>query len=503
MNLIGKKISVIISFLILSLIFVGSINTETKTNLFYTPKVGDTFGFAGTIYDNEVGIDRRIVTNMTTGDLIEYVDMLIEKNDVVDLQNISFHIENISPTIFTPNLSINSVSHSTNSFEKNTTKYLPHDSQNWQNTTNTNNFTPSTYNQSMMVDYNYTNDKTPSTMLVGDSGMIVYVGIPEVPLGGVEGPDQGGQCSDQEMLNLKIADSGRINTPFITNISQLQIRGIFNITLFDRTVFDQDNLAWLGSHSADNITWSQVEIGNITGIDPAYDGTQVVVVFQLEKNFGTGMLEALEKTCPSNGGNGGGSPFANFGDFSKVQLTWNETNLENRPFTINSFQFGLSTKTYTGINHTERFLKKNMSLGDPQSPFYAYVNLSLLIDVTILFEYDINTGILLRFKTIMKITIGTTGDNIEAPLGDSGYTGYISLKNIRKKTNLMEFNLNHHTSLYQEDPPTTIPTTTTTTKDISQSSSKTNIPTITTNFPFFLSILPLTILIVMRKQNRS
>ena len=487
-------LNLILISLLLFLSF-GQVRATVQSN--YTPIVEDVFTYSGSTIETGSEMQERIVNNVTTPfQLIDYYKENIEQKNIQDVNNVTIVVQTINPSTILTNLSVFGSQNAAGSYSTNDSSYYNvHDYPNWLNQTINENFEKQPFNQTGPMEFNYSTGFVPSSMIVGDN-QFVYVGMPAVPFGSDEGGSgSGAECSLQDMTNYTIANSGEIELPPeppFNDLTQFTLRGIFNASIFDRTVFDADNLAWLNGHSADNITWTTVDLGLISGINPSFDGMDVVLVYQLAINYGTGMLEADTGYCQVSSDT---NPLEYFGDLSTLQLTWTNYTRTNRPFTINGYQFSLTTKTYQGTNYTSKSLVQNMPLGD--SGIYADADLTLYLNGTIMFEFDTATGFMVGFSSNFKASIGMSINSVEIPLPNAGYNGTATVNVSRGMQSLMDFKLTKHTSLYQT-PPSTSTISTTSTTITSQSQSKTTIST--TDYPGYLLVLTLPIIIVIRKK---
>ena len=512
------KIVFLSSIFVLSLIFLSFSQVRTELQSNYTPLISDTFSYSGTSTNIEFNSQKRIITNTTTQELLDYFDQVLETNSG-EITNVNLTIDGITASTIGTSLSIAGISDTTGSYTKNDTKAYNAGTQVWDNQSSTQNLNPSPFNDSQTVDFNYSLGTVPSSMILGD-GMNVYIGMTPMPFGDNGQQGQGSSCSAQDLMFFTVNDSGQIDVPIFTNISQISLKGIFDATTFNWTEFDQDNLAYIGNHASDNITWTQVDIGVISGINPSYSGTEVVLVYQIEQNFGTGMLEASDSYCPQ--GSGDFNPFVYFGDLSQLTVVWTDFQQDNRPYTINGYDYSLTTKTYEGTNQTVRAITVNMSIGDPGSNFYAMVNLTLDLNVSIDFEYDINTGFLVEFRTSFSAKIGMSIDSIEIPLGTSGENGTATMSGMLEAQNNMDFKLTSHSSLYQLPPPTSSTSTSTSTSTTSSSTttsltssststsntsssssssnSQSTTQTITTDYPNLIFLLAIPAIAILRRK---
>ena len=480
--------------ILMILILISVFQVGAETNVVYMPTIGDTFSYSGSMSQIESHLNERLITNTTTGELIDYEYSNLEKNANDLLQNISLDINGVWDTYMRTNLSLSGIKNYNGSYQRNETNKFDPDTRNWQNNSLTENYNQDPYTESQSMEFNYTDSSVPSTMIVGDSGTIVYVGIPEIPMGSDSG-DSGSSCSQQDMINFTI-NNGEILLPDIypfNDMTAYTLAGIFDINVFDFNEFNNDNKAYVDSHGSDNITWSQIAVDLISGIDHGYDGLQVILVYHLtDHQFG--QYEAQENYC-SNSGNGGGSPFEYFGDFSLIKLTWNDVVKTNEQYTINGYQLSLTTISHQGLNQTNRQFTRVIPIGDPGHTFDAPVELKLSLDVALIFEYDKVTGFLVNFSTKMTVNIELHAQNIEVPLGDSGYNGTGNINSSIYFSNVMEFKLASHSGLYQEPQSTS-----STTIDSTESTSKQNTVTITTDFPTYVFFLALATIIITKRK---
>ena len=491
----------IISLFLISMTHVTGIESnEDNLQTDYIPVINDYFTYTGDNEQVEIQIEQRHVTNSTTGDLIDYYYGFLEILSREHISNASFLISGMDQSLFGANMSINGFENTPDSYIKNDTKAYNMTNRNWNNQSSLLYMNETPFNQEMAYKFGYASGTVPSSMVIGDN-MNVNIGMDSIPIGG---DDSGNSvCAPEDLAPFTIQNGGQISLPSyypFDNLSEFQLLGIFKALAFDWSSFKQDNQAYLNNNVGNNITWTTVELGLISGIDPTLDGMVVVLVYQLAKNFGTGMLEATDNYC--NSSSGGGSPFDYFGNFSVIPLTWTEVDKTNRPFVINGFNYNLATKTYQGLNDTSVGIQVNMSLGDQGSNFYAMVNLSLQVHVGIYFEYDITTGFMVDFKTDLAIFLGMNADNIKVPLGNSSYTGTATINSTMSMANHMDFTLAQHSSLYQSTSQTN--TTLTKQTNTTNSTSPLSQSTITTtDFPTFILILALPMLILFRKKKNS
>ena len=513
MNYRATKIIFISSIFVLSLMFlsIGQVQTEFQNN--YTPVISDTFSYSGTTMTLESGIQNRIVTNTTTNELLDYFDQITEQKTLEQITNVSIVIDSITSSNIGTSLSIDGITNTAGSYTKNNTNAYNAETGLWDNSSTTQNLNPSPFNDTQNYGFNYSLGTVPSSMIFGDNTN-VYIGMQSIPFGDQnQNQNQSTSCSESDRVYYTIDGAGQISVPMFTNLSQFKLKGIFDSITFNWTEFQLDNLAYIGNHASDNITWANVDIGLISGINPALNGTQVVLVYQLEQNFGTGMLEASDFYC--SGGSGDFNPLTYFGDLSTLQLVWTDFQDTNQPFTINGYYYLLTTKTYRATNQTVRDLYVNMSIGDPGSNFYAMVNLSLNLMAYINFVYDVDTGFLVSFSTSFDAKITMSIDSIVIPLGTSGYTGTASMLGNMEAANDMNFNLTSHSSLYQQPQLTTstststsssstsITTSTSGTSSSSSSAGQSTTSTITTDYPAFIFLLALPVIVLLRRKIKS
>ena len=260
------KIVFLSSIFVLSLIFLSFSQVRTELQSNYTPLISDTFSYSGTSTNIEFNSQKRIITNTTTQELLDYFDQVLETNSG-EITNVNLTIDGITASTIGTSLSIAGISDTTGSYTKNDTKAYNAGTQVWDNQSSTQNLNPSPFNDSQTVDFNYSLGTVPSSMILGD-GMNVYIGMTPMPFGDNGQQGQGSSCSAQDLMFFTVNDSGQIDVPIFTNISQISLKGIFDATTFNWTEFDQDNLAYIGNHASDNITWTQVDIGVISGINP-------------------------------------------------------------------------------------------------------------------------------------------------------------------------------------------------------------------------------------------
>lgn len=496
------KIYILGSIIALSIIFsslamVQAVGTDT-----YSPSINDSFSYSGTNIELERDKQLRIITNKTDNTLIDYFDQVIETNSIQELTNVSMVINSLTSSVASTAIAVNGIQDQTGSYIKNNTNYYNIGNGLWNNVSTTDYMNPNPFNETHTQDFNYSTGTVPSSMMVGNDTM-VYIGMPAVPFGDQD--TQGSNsCSETDMVHYTINATGMIDVPLFTNTSQFNLTAIYPVNNFNQSEFDVNNLGYIHTHISENITWTNVVTGAISGINPSLNGTEVVLVYQLEQNFNNGQLVASTGYCSSS--NSDFNPLLYFGDLSVLQLTWSNFETSNQPYTINGHDFNLNTKTYEGSNQTTRKIEVNMSLGDPGSNFFHMVNLSLDLHVTADFIYDANTGFMVEFKTGFNATITMSIDAIEMPLGNSGYTGIATMQGGMEASSKMDFILTHHSRLYQTAPSTTSTATsltTTTTSTSNPASSSSTDQTITAAFPTFIILLAIPSFVIFRRKIKN
>ena len=467
------------------------VSREYKDISIYTPSIADIFSYQGSRVDNNTQfLEQKVYNTTTTNGLLLQQIAKIGLYQIENINNATLEVLSITTSSIGTNVTVHGVKNATGSYFKNDSKILSIGSSNWVNTSSTDPLTDHPYTDTNPANFSYTTDKNPSSMVLGDTEM-VEVGQTEIPFWGSDENGNGGPqtgCSPQDSAQFVI-ENGNITIPFM-DLSQMSLKAIFNASTFNRTGFDANNQGWTNNHAYENISWSLLEPGRISGINSVYNGLNVVLVFQWEQNFGSGMYEAWDSYCTNT------NPLQLFGNFSIIHVRWNNYNSTNRPFTINGNQYTLNTITYEGTNTTSLKLYKNIPLWD--SGIFAMANMSLDIDIKITFEYDSATAFLVRFGTAFKAHLTQYINNVTVPLGDSGFMGILNVNSSMIAQSNMDFTLQHHSKLYQIK--TTTPTSTIQTITTSQSQSQSQSTLTTTDYPGYILLLSLSVLLIFRKK---